>query len=46
MRKTLLALGVIAGLTVGGVMPAAAASIPAKLKSAKVQGDLVPSVCL
>ena len=43
MRKIIVAMTVIGGLTFCGAMPAAAASIPAKLKSAKVQGDLVPA---
>ncbi len=43
MRKTILVLGVIGGLMVCGAMPVTATSIPAKLKSAKVQGDLIPA---
>ena len=43
MRKTILVFGVIGGLTAYGAMPATASSIPAKLKSSKVQGDLIPA---
>jgi hypothetical protein len=43
MRKALLVVVAVGGLTVAGAMPAAATSISAKLKSSKVQGDLVPA---
>jgi hypothetical protein len=43
MQRALVTAAAIGGLIVAGAMPASATSISAKLKSAKVQGDLVPA---
>jgi hypothetical protein len=43
MRTALLVIAAVGGLTAVGAVPAAATSIGAKLKSSKVQGDLVPA---